>query len=121
MTCAPASRTAAATAGLNVSTEIASLGAARTSSRTTGTTAAASARASTESRLVMLDCAPTSTSRAPSATIASARPTAASVDLGPGSENESGLTFTTPISAGDDSATVTFLARSTLTAISLAP
>jgi hypothetical protein len=55
---------------------------------------------------VIADWAPTSTAVAPSATSATARATTESSVRGPGSENESGLAFTTPIRSGRDQLSV---------------
>ena len=94
---APASRTASATAGLNVSTDTRTPGQAATTARTTGTTLPASWSGSAGGRPVIADCAPTSSARAPFATMARARSTTASTERAPGSEKESELAFTMPM------------------------
>ena len=93
---APASSDVAATAARVVSTETRTPASA--SARTTGTTRASSVASSTRSESGRVDSPPTSTTSAPSATRARPCATAASVSAHePPSENESGVTFRTPM------------------------
>ncbi|GAA3052008.1 hypothetical protein GCM10020000_36690 [Streptomyces olivoverticillatus] len=95
---APASTAASATAARMVSTDTTAPSAA--SSRTTGTTRRSSSFSSTRDAPGRVDSPPTSTMSAPAATRSSPRFTAAVVsNQRPPSENESGVTLTTPITA----------------------
>jgi hypothetical protein len=95
-TTAPASIAAAATLARVVSTLTGTPAAA--SSRIAGSTRAASCAASTRSAPGRVDSPPTSTRSAPAARMASPCATAAARSVyRPPSENESGVTFSTPI------------------------
>src|SRR4051794_10881836 len=96
---APAWSAASATAALRVSVDTVAPPAASRS--TTGTTRSSSSAASTGAAPGRVDSPPTSTMAAPSRTSSSPCWTAASTSrYSPPSENESGVTFTTPITAG---------------------
>src|SRR3954447_17658607 len=96
---APAWSAASATAALRVSIDTVAPPAASRS--TTGTTRSSSSAASTGAAPGRVDSPPTSTMAAPSRTSSSPCWTAASTSrYSPPSENESGVTFTTPITAG---------------------
>ena len=100
---APASTAARATPGFTVSTEIRAVPA---SAATTGTTRRRSSSSGTALAPGRVDSPPTSRIDAPSA--ARARPSASAasaLDARDGAKNESGVTFTTPITAGASVAT----------------
>lgn len=95
---APASTAFSATAARMVSTL--TTAPARVSSRTTGTTLRSSSASSTRAAPGRVDSPPTSTRSAPAATRSRPCFTASSVsNHSPPSENESGVTFTTPMTA----------------------
>ncbi len=96
--CAPAATACSATDARMVSTETTAPAAA--SSRTTGTTRRSSSASSTRAAPGRVDSPPTSTRSAPCATRSSPCLTASSgSNHSPPSENESGVTLTTPITA----------------------
>ena len=96
---APASSAAAATSGLRVSTEMGIVSAAA-SRLITGTTRSRSSSAGTASAPGRVDSPPTSITSAPSAAIARPRSAAASGSrYRPPSENESGVTLSTPMTS----------------------
>src|SRR5579884_2526769 len=98
MRVAPASTAARATAGFTVSIDTRTRGAR---AATTGTTRRSSSSWGTGSAPGRLDSPPTSTTSAPSSAISSPRATAASAsNHSPPSENESGVTFSTPMTRG---------------------
>ncbi len=95
---APAATAASATEARMVSTDTTTPSAARP--RTTGTTRRSSSSSGTREAPGRVDSPPTSTRSAPSAARSRPRLTATSVsNHRPPSENESGVTFTTPITA----------------------
>ena len=98
---APAASAAAATSGLEVSTETITAGRRRASAATTGTTRSISSATGTVAAPGRVDSPPTSMTSAPASDMARACATAASGAANrPPSENESGVTLTTPITAG---------------------
>ena len=99
-TSAPAATASSATAALRVSTDRTASGAARRSPSSTGSTRLASSSASTGSDPGRVDSPPTSSTSAPSSRSRSPCRTAASASSNsPPSLNESGVTFTMPITS----------------------
>src|SRR5271154_1797658 len=108
---APAATAAAITAGFAVSIEMAMLDAAAMPSMT-GTTRASSSASSMGSDPGRLDSPPTSIMVAPSATMRAACATAKSTAAYlPPSENESGVTFRTPMTTGRERSMMRFRQR----------
>ena len=97
---APACSAASATAALRVSTE--TIGPTEAAKRSiTGTTRSSSSPSDTGSAPGRVDSPPTSTIAAPSAaSSARVRDGRVGVEVQPPSENESGVTFTTPMTTG---------------------